>query len=87
MIDLNKEAEYHAHNYFDMHSNHYKGLLEGYVAGANSKYVEQRILEAQLEIQIALIDNIISRINATNFPYVMANVRFEIKEKLKELTK
>jgi hypothetical protein len=50
MIDLNKEAEYYAHNYFDMHSNHYKGLLEGYVAGANSKYVEQRILEAQIAV-------------------------------------
>ncbi len=29
-----EEAEKYAHNYFEMHSNHYKGLNEGFIAGA-----------------------------------------------------
>ena len=29
MIDLNKEAEYYAHNYFEMHNNHYLFIEAG----------------------------------------------------------
>ena len=51
MIDLDKEAEEYANNYFDMHSNHYKGIIEGYMGCAiQSKYVQAEKLKAQIEI-------------------------------------
>jgi hypothetical protein len=31
---LEEAAEKYAHNYFEMHSNHYKGLNEGFIKGA-----------------------------------------------------
>lgn len=51
MIDLlNKEAEKYAHNYFEMHeTNNYKALEQGFIAGVNSKYVKQQILQAQID--------------------------------------
>lgn len=51
MIDLQKEAEEYANNYFDMHSNHYKGVIEGYIGCATtSKYVQAEKLKAQIEV-------------------------------------
>lgn len=58
MIDLNKEAEYYAHNYFEMHNNHYKGLKSGFIAGANSKFVKEQILLAQIEILQCQVDKL-----------------------------
>jgi hypothetical protein len=51
MIDLDKEAEEYANNYFDMHSNHYKGIIEGYRGCAiQSKYVQAEKIKAQIEV-------------------------------------
>jgi hypothetical protein len=51
MLDLDKEAEEYAHNYFNMHeTNNYKALKQGFIVGAESKYVQAKILEAQIDI-------------------------------------
>ncbi len=50
MLDLNKEAEEYAHNYFNMHeTNNYKALKQGFIVGAESKYVEIQKLKYAIE--------------------------------------
>ncbi len=46
MIDLNKEAEEYSKLYY---SENIKAKL-GFIAGANSKYVKQQILQAQIDV-------------------------------------
>jgi hypothetical protein len=49
MIDLNKEAEEYVLT--KMNAGQFiNAPIRAFIAGANSKYVEQKILEAQLDI-------------------------------------
>jgi hypothetical protein len=50
MTPLEKQAEHYAHNYFEMHENHYKGLKQGFIAGVESDLVTLKILWAELQI-------------------------------------
>jgi hypothetical protein len=48
-MDINKEAEEYAHNHFVMQDNHYQGLKQGFIAGANSKYAQAEKLKFAIE--------------------------------------
>ena len=82
-IDLNKEAEeqYPLEGedsiYCDM------GLIQqsAFIAGANSKHVQAKILQAQIEV----IDKMSKDMNAINYGYMLANNRFELQQQLKQL--
>ena len=50
MIDLNKEAEEYAYNLYDETSQ-----IQGFISGANSKYVEAKILQAQIDVYSDLL--------------------------------
>ena len=77
MVDLNKEAEEYAHNNFEMHeTNNYKALKQGFIAGGNSKFVKQQILQ----VQIDALSTLRLGINDDNTVTV-----FEIKDKIKQL--
>jgi len=40
MTPLEKQAEHYAHNHFEMHENHFKGLKQGFIAGVESDYAK-----------------------------------------------
>ena len=48
--DVEKLAEYYAHNYFDMHDNNYQGILKGFKLGYNkakeNTYTEEQVRRA-----------------------------------------
>jgi hypothetical protein len=48
-MDINKEAEEYAHNHFVMQDNHYLGLMQGFIAGVNSKYAQAEKLKFAIE--------------------------------------
>ena len=51
MKDLNSASEQYAHNWFNMHeTNNFKALKQGFEAGVNSKYVQAKIIEAQIYV-------------------------------------
>lgn len=59
MIDLNKEAEEYAKRFQEKEDYGYNGEscsiedrieMEAFIAGANSKYVQVKIIQAQIEI-------------------------------------
>jgi hypothetical protein len=74
MIDINKEAQ----NYSDDIERSEDGLVEQcFIAGANSKYVKQQILQAQ-------IDFITNEMVAINWDIRKIYVE-ELQEQLKKL--
>jgi hypothetical protein len=50
MTPLEKQAEHYAHNHFEMHENHYKGLKQGFIAGVESDIVKIKILKAKVDL-------------------------------------
>lgn len=79
MLDLDKEAEEYAHNYFNMHeTNNYKALKQGFIVGATSKYVEIQKLKYAIEQ--------LYRFRQATFGKGV-NVIKELEEQLKELEK
>jgi hypothetical protein len=51
MKDLNSASEQYAHNWFNMHeTNNFKALKQGFEAGVNSKYVQAKIIQAQIDV-------------------------------------
>ncbi len=79
MLDLDKKAEEYAHNYFNMHeTNNYKALKQGFIVGAESKYVEIQKLKYAIEQ--------LYRFRQATFGKGV-NVIKELEEQLKELEK
>lgn len=79
MIDLNKEAEEYAKNKSSA-DVFQKAHIKDFIAGANSKYVKQQILQTQIDV----LDNIMSR--CTNYELLnMDNTLDNIYEKFQEL--
>lgn len=88
MIDLNKEAK----NLADNESLFRDGLLtlcnkklfiKGAIAGANSKYVKQQILQAQIDVINNLEFN--PRKDLIDFILSVNNKIIELQQKLKQL--
>jgi hypothetical protein len=50
MTPLEKQAEHYAHNHFEMHENHYKGLKQGFIAGVESDFAKLELMRAELYI-------------------------------------
>ena len=86
MIDLNKEAEEYSsyvNDYVPLQfgSHDYnEGYKNSFIAGTNSKYVKQQILQTQIDV----LDNIMSR--CTKYELLnMDNTLDNIYEKFQEL--
>ena len=79
MIDLNKEAE----EYVNKIDRSEDGLVEQcFIAGANSKSVKQRIIQAQINILgVIYSDNKCSDFNSSTFQ----DVEFEMEKLQKQL--
>jgi hypothetical protein len=58
MIDLNKEAENYCNNNYPNYLNKKEALLvqEDFIAGTNSKYVQAKIVQAQINLCNSALD-------------------------------
>jgi hypothetical protein len=79
-MDINKEAEDYAHNHFVMQDNHYQGLKQGFITGANSKWVQDKVLQAQIDVLRFIQGNSITPYNV-----MIENKIKELQQQLKEL--
>jgi len=81
-MDLNKEAEkYCQSSKFESEFGHgMREVKEAFKAGANSKYVQAKILQAQIDVLNKTID-IFGSVNFTT----ITGLRFELKQQLNQL--
>jgi hypothetical protein len=86
MIDINKEAEEYAHNWFNMHeTNNFKALKQGFMAGVKSKHVQAKIIQAQIDVLgIIYSDNKTSDFNSPTFQDVKYEMN-KLQQQLKQL--
>jgi len=81
MIDLNKEAEECTDSIVFKDSSHlYASYYQGFIAGANSKYVREQIILTQIEVLKSLDIPMIGYI--TND--ILTKIK-ELREQLKQL--
>jgi metal-responsive CopG/Arc/MetJ family transcriptional regulator len=84
-MDLNKEAEEYAIKH---HLNKHKGSgdseIISFIAGANSKYVQAKILKAQIEENRSILRMLKIHGNGRNRLPVLMRVN-ELEEQLKQL--
>ncbi len=89
MIDLNKEAEeYATKHYFKVEA---PDAVKDFIAGANSKYVEAKIIQAQIDILNSLFNLGLNNVHQTiNTPVEIYNdvinpLRNKLQQKLKQI--
>jgi polyhydroxyalkanoate synthesis regulator phasin len=82
MIDLNKEAEEHWKMQYimalDESTKPY--IIQDFIAGANSKYVQAKIIQAQIDVLNKTID-MFGNVNFTT----TTSLIFELRQQLKQL--
>ena len=85
-IQLEKEAEYHWEMQYlmalDESTKPY--IINDFIAGANSKYVQKQILEAQIKVIDELLDNINLTLAVETYQVFHIKIA-ELKEQLKQL--
>ena len=86
MIDLNKEAENYCNNNYPHYLNKKEALLvqEDFIAGVNSKYVQAKILQAQIEENRSILRMLKLHGNAKNRLPVLMRVN-ELEQQLENL--
>lgn len=85
-IQLEKEAEYYWEMQYlmalDESTKPY--IINDFIAGANSKYVQKQILEAQIKVIDELLDNINLTLAVKTYQIFHIKIA-ELKEQLKQL--